>query len=441
MTFDHGTAHAGPSNSLVLLAIDSYPWDKSPDEEWPFDPYGTPDEPPGLKLGLIRSVQAVSTLNSRVVVDLIQPIKPDSLDALLLRVTRSALRSGARLLKDSEARYLRVSEKLGKELIRLIAEEPENAAALRRINASLRRPTSVRDARAMQQDALKTALKAFGVTDAAAASLELTDAETALGTVRLREDALIEHDARSIPGWELQHSYMTGRATFVRNGEHLEVLTANKQPLEELFGVDLIYLNHSREALIMVQYKMLEPQPRRTRTIGRGMFQYKERDDPEWVVPINQQFKDELARMVRFDTDLSIKGPFRLNPGAFFFKLVKRYASVDAAGIILSLGHLKQLIAEGGASGPRGGLRISYHSLQGHYLRGEVFVELIRSGYIGTRGATTQHLRELIEAAVDGGRAVVAAIQSVIPDPSVGHISDIDPTSTEGPNKFGFKDL
>lgn len=134
--------------------------------------------------------------------------------------------------------------------------------------------------------------------------------------------------------------------------------------------------------------------------------------------------------MNRFDKDLSVKGPCRLNTGAFFFKLVKRYASVDAAGIILSLGHLKQLIAEGRTSGPRGGLHISYNSLRGHYLRGEVFVELVRSGYIGTRGSTTQHLRELIEAAINGGRAVVAAIQSVVavPDPSAGRISDIDPT-------------
>ena len=69
--------------------------------------------------------------------------------------------------------------------------------------------------------------------------------------------------------------------------------------------------------------------------------------------------------MARFDRDLSAKGPFEFNPGAFFFKLVKRYASVDAAGSILSLGHLKELILEGKASGPRGGLRVRYNSLQG----------------------------------------------------------------------------
>jgi len=81
----------------------------------------------------------------------------------------------------------------------------------------------------------------------------------------------------------------------------------------------------------------------------------------------------------------------------------------------------------------------SYNSLQGHYLRGEAFVELIRSGYVGTRGATTDHLRELIEAAVNGERAVVAAVQSEVR--KVRGLSDIDPTSTEIEPNSGFKGL
>jgi hypothetical protein len=127
---------------LVLLSIAKYPWDKSPDDDDRFlDIDDISDEPPSLKIGVIRSVQAVSTLDSRVVFDLIQPIRPDTLDALLSRVIGSSLRSGANMLRRSEARYERVSEKLGYELIRLIAEEPDNAAALRRINATLRAPS------------------------------------------------------------------------------------------------------------------------------------------------------------------------------------------------------------------------------------------------------------------------------------------------------------
>ena len=80
----------------------------------------------------------------------------------------------------------------------------------------------------------------------------------------------------------------------------------------------------------------------------------------------------------------------------------------------MSLGHLDQMLQEGDLSGPRGGLRLSYSSLAGHYLRSEPFVELIRSGYVGTRGATTTHLQALIEASLNGGKAVVAAVQTAL---------------------------
>ncbi len=50
----------------------------------------------------------------------------------------------------------------------------------------------------------------------------------------------------------------------------------------------------------------------------------------------------------------------------------------------------------------------------GHYLRSDPFVGLIRSGYIGTRGATTDHLQALIRASLEGGRAVVAGVQRAL---------------------------
>jgi hypothetical protein len=182
----------------------------------------------------------------------------------------------------------------------------------------------------------------------------------------------------------------------------LEVITANKRPLERLLGVDLIYFNRTQNSLVMVQYKMMEPAERHRRRVIIGSYAYDELDEQEWLVRIDKQFGDELARMEAFDKDLAPNGPYRLNSGAFFIRLVKRYASINTASIVLSLGHLNQLIVEGNLNGKRGGLRISYRGLAGHYLRTEPFVELVRSGYIGTRGATTQHFQTLIDAALDG---------------------------------------
>lgn len=393
LNFPHGVARSGKPKTLVMIAVAS--------------------EPPNLYLGLIQSVQTNATLDSRVAFDLVLPIDPGSLVALVSGVTANVLRFGAKKLISGTVGFQPVSEKLGEQLIALIAAAPANAPVLQRILAEVGRPKHYENARALQEDAVDLALKAFGAVDGAT-SVALPGADSAIGTIRLLEDAVIEHDARWIPGWHLADSALTGKAVFTRRGEQLEVFTANKRPLEELFGVDLIYLNKARGALVMIQYKMLEPKERKTRRVKTELFEFDQAEVQEWTVPINAQFQDELKRMARFDKDLAPEGPYRLNPGAFFFKLVRRHAATRSAGIMLSLEHLNQLIAEGATSGPRSGLCISYKALDGHYLRSDPFVELVRSGYIGTRGATTDHLQELIDAALTGGRAVVAAIQTAM---------------------------
>jgi hypothetical protein len=295
-----------------------------------------------------------------------------------LRTPRDRLAAGS-------TQFERVSPKLGAALISALAEEPENTPPLTRILAHLRRPSRYNNARGLQQDAVALAIRAFGGNDGAS-SIALPGDDTAIATVRVLEDAAIEHDARWMPGWRLADSDLTGRATFTKREERLDVLTANKRPLEELFGVDLIYLNKARGALVMVQYKMLEPEGRARHAVVDELFGGDEVDEQEWTVRINDQFTDELSRMRRFDRDLAPNGPYRLNSGAFFFKLVRRNTATKSAGILLSLGHLDQLMDGGELNGPAGGLRISYRSLDGHYLRGDGFVELVRSGYIGTRG-------------------------------------------------------
>ena len=66
----------------------------------------------------------------------------------------------------------------------------------------------------------------------------------------------------------------------------MDVFTANKRPLEELFGVDLIYLNKTRGALVMVQYKMLELERRARRRTMDELFGDDGEDEQEWTVRI-----------------------------------------------------------------------------------------------------------------------------------------------------------
>lgn len=361
-----------------------------------------------LRLGMVRSKRATTTLDTALSLDVVLPLVHTCCDEILHRIDEPELRLFRDRMIGSGQRFEKISPKLGQAIMRHVVAEAANASTLMRLSAHLSRPKKFSDARSMQVDALSMALKAFGADEAS--SLTLTSKSTALGNVRLMEDAVIEHDARWIPGWTLSASDLTGRATFTSFRDQLEVLTANKRPLEKLLGVDLIYLNKTRGSLVLVQYKMMDA----------GRTRKRDPNDPnddgyrEWNVAIDGQFIKELGRMQSFDRELDSDGSYRMHSGAFFFKLVKRNAATNSSGILLSLGHFEQLMREGDLRGPGGGLRISYDRLAGHYLRGDAFVELIRSGYIGTRGATTSHMQVLIEASLAEGKAVVAGIQSAL---------------------------
>ena len=219
----------------------------------------------------------------------------------------------------------------------------------------------------------------------------------------ITEDSVIEHDARYVPGYDFIDSDLTGRAVFKKHGEQLEVFTANRRPLEHVMGVDLIYLNVTRENMVMLQYKMLEPRRIESET--------------DWIYRPDGQLDDEIRRMRKFAAGSPpAADEYRLNPSFFYLKFVKRDAALGAGSIITPLEHFEVLSEDPDARGPRGGLRVSYRSLAGCYMRAGAFLDLVRSGYIGSHAATTSHLKTLVTAILNGDRAVVAAIQQPSPD-------------------------
>lgn len=371
---------------------------------------------PRLKLGWIGSIQKVATRQTRIAFDHIADVDPRTVAELVGSDVPSRFRTAAADLIASTEELSTLTPRFGQWVLDRVATYPGNRDTLQRLAALVGRPQRYDSPLALQHDALALALRAFGAPAAAAEHLELSGRTTALAAARAQENLVIEHDARWIPGWTLADSDITGRAVFQQGSDQLEVFTANREDLERVFGVDLIYLNQRRRSIVMVQYKMLEPLPRTSRQVD-GLFQpYEVQDDQEWVVPINDQFKKELKRMEAFDHPFGdLSRSYRMNASPFYFKLVRRQGSTQGAGIMMSLGHLQQLQGAGTLAGPRGGLRIAYSELQGHYLRSESFVELVRSGYIGSHNATTDLLQTMIDATLSGGRSVVAAIQQAVP--------------------------
>jgi hypothetical protein len=251
-------------------------------------------------------------------------------------------------------------------------------------------------------DAIQTALRVFGLSpDQSADRLELFGGqETALARVNIMEDSVVEHDARHVSGYDMVGSDVAGRAVFSNGAEMLEVFTANRRPLEKVFGVDLIYLNATRQNIVMLQYKMLE----------RNLHGGKE----DWIYRPDGNLMVEIERMRKFQGEQR-PGPYeyRLNGQVFYLRFVKRDASLKSSGITMPIDHFERLRADPSCRGPKGGFRISFESLDGRYLRQTGFLDLVRAGYIGAHAETTEHLKSLVQAVVGGDRALVAAIQSL----------------------------
>ncbi len=365
---------------------------------------GKSDNGEELYFGLISSRSAVTTLESRIKIKRGVKIQPRCRSELL------------RLIKDKfHARNLRdrmrkggsiiiLSPKLSSHIVERLASIRSNQGAMRAVAESLSYPKHYQGAVSLQDDALHTALKAFGLTsNDRALSIELVGGrETALSRVGIMEDSVIERDARYIPGYDFVKSDLTGRAVFERNNERLVVITANRRPLEHVFGVDLIYLNESRQNVVMLQYKMLEP----SRT---------DEDDTDWIYRPDIKLDNEIRRMRKFAIDHAT-GPYeyRLNPAVFYLKFVKRDGSINNGGIIVPIDHFEKLRTDPACKGPRNGLRVSYQSLSGRYLRPSAFLDLVRSGYIGAHAETSAHLKKLVAEILNNNRALVAAIQQQI---------------------------
>lgn len=384
---------------------------------------GKDDDGSEVYFGLASSRSAVTTLESRIKVKRALHIQPSSKAGILKLVTDKAHARNLRDRLSSRESVVALSPKLSVHLVEELAEIESNRGAMRAAVASLSAPKHYRGMDAMQEDAVHTALRAFGLSPGdQAVSLELARGrDTALARVNIMEDSVVEHDARTFPDYELTDSDITGRAVFEKGHERLEVFTANRRPLEKVFGVDLIYLNTTRQNIVMVQYKMLEPHARKDR-------------DNDWVYRPDANLDSEIKRMRKFGKQHP-PGSFeyRLNPQVFYLKFVKRGGALGNAGIVLPIDHFERLRADPASKGPRGAVRVSFESLAGRYLRQGPFLDLIRAGYIGATAETTVYLKELVDAVVKGDSAVVGAIQSYREDDDAfsgisGGESDFDPT-------------
>jgi hypothetical protein len=360
-----------------------------------------------IYFGLLKSKATITTLESRVKISRATKIEPSSVKKMISILTdgRHATNLASRLKDNKSVKLL--SSKLSSYLVDRLASFSSNHSGLRAVAESLSVPKKFNGNAALQEDAIQTALAVFGLTlKDSALMVELVNGkETALGhvSIKINEDGVIEHDAKSIPQYMLIQSDVTGRALFESRdgGEQLEVFTANRRELELCLGVDLIYVNLTKRNVVMLQYKMLE----------EHRTQADEKTD--WIYRPDNQLEKEIARMKVFAIE-NAPGPqeYRLSPDVFYLKFVKRNARLTNGAIIIPLNHFEKLRKDPALKGPKGGLRLSYQALNGQYLRQTSFLGLVKCGYVGAYAQTTEYIKVYIDEILNGNKAVIAAIQN-----------------------------
>lgn len=363
----------------------------------------------GLRCYLATATRkaAVSTFDTRLTIKKLRPISSSSFKEIEANVAEAQMKRRLSRRLPVDGGFSPLSPKLSSLLIEQLARDQENQVALDTALALLPRLRRTPQINWAQEDAIDTAIAAFGIQgNSIPEEVRLKRGSTSglaqIGTY-LYEDNVVHADASQLPGFETISQDITGRAVFKKRDERLIIYTANKLPLEQMLGVDLIYVNETKGNIVMVQYKMLEEAE-------------SEDETSDWLYRPDTQLREEVARMQlpAFQGDLT---DYRLSRNPFYFKFVKRKVVEDShQSFLVSLDHLNQILASPDARGPRGGIRLSYNALDGTYLREAEMVSLIRSGYIGTHRAETEALATIISEVSRGNKAMVLAWQSKVQD-------------------------
>jgi hypothetical protein len=222
-----------------------------------------------------------------------------------------------------------------------------------------------------------------------------------LAGVRTIEDQLISRDAASFLGASSIRNAVVGAVFFV-GGRKLEVFNVNRTEIEKSLGVDLVYWNESLDAWTLVQYKSMKN--------GAGTAVYRPDSD----------FDKELARMQAFrarspDTWNVSDGTkaYRLCGDGFYFKFCSKIQlEVLSEGLLpgmyLARQYTEALLIDTAARGPKNGRVVSYENTDRH-ISNTLFAELVRDGWIGTRGVSSDQVKGVIQNGLSDGRAVVVA--------------------------------
>jgi len=228
-----------------------------------------------------------------------------------------------------------------------------------------------------------------------------------LPSVRLREDPMVVNDLMRVPGFSLVRTLPYNAAIFESQLDRLRltVILANRLPLEEQTGADLIYYNETYKSFVMVQYKAMEFQQKKGAIFRLPSAQLKEE-----IIRM-----DHLMKIINEYAPKNDRDDFRLSENPFFIKLCPRIVfQPDDVGLVpgmyLPLDYWKLLVRHHTVKTRRGGFQVTYDNVGRHFDNTE-FVKIVAKAWVGTNSNQSSILEAVFQKTLESGKAVVLAIK------------------------------
>lgn len=235
----------------------------------------------------------------------------------------------------------------------------------------------------------------------------LTSFMDGLTGVRTIEDQLIARDSVLFPEIDGSIRHTAVGAVFNSGGRKLEVFNVNRTAIEKSLGVDLIYYHEELDAWTLTQYKMME------RAVDAPERAAVYRPDSDG------SFAKEQARMVAFRTvtpnawsTADKPGTYRLCGDGFFYKLCSRIqlevlSESLLPGLYLPRLYMESILSDMSQTGVK---RVLTYDNVDRHITNTLFAQLVRDGWIGTRGISSAQIADIVKFGLEQGKAYVIAL-------------------------------
>lgn len=212
----------------------------------------------------------------------------------------------------------------------------------------------------------------------------------------MREDQMIINDFGIFGDWEIVKQYRNNIAVFSNGTSRVSVMNVNRTPIETALGVDLFYYNYEHDAYIFVQYKRM--------TSHGKKVSFKMTNDSQFLKDIDRMNRF-LSSREKSETELN---DYRFQDEMFYFKFCKDKQSIEendlSAGMYLPKTYVEHLQASGVSE-------ISYELVE-KYFTNTHFIEMIKTGFYGSRKSNSADISRVINELIDSGNSVIIAVKN-----------------------------